>query len=54
MAAGGDSYTMLQDAPFFHGSDRGDGEFLRDVVAGYFELHPTVAPKVEGRIIMVD
>jgi len=54
MAAGGDSYTMLQDAPFSHGSDRGDGEFLRDVVAGYFELHPTVAPKVEGRIIMVD
>lgn len=53
MAAGGDSYTMLQDAPFFHGSDRGDGEFLRDVVADYFETEPTIAPQLEDRIINV-
>lgn len=54
MAAGGDSYTMLGDAPFFHGSDRGDGEFLRDVVADYFDIQPTVSPSIEGRIVISD
>lgn len=53
MAAGGDSYSMMLGAPFFHGSERGDGYFLRDVVASYLETNPVVAPEVEGRIIMV-
>jgi len=54
MAAGGDSYTMMVGAPFFHGSERGDGYFLRDVVAAYLEENPVVAPQVEGRIIIVE
>jgi 5''-nucleotidase/2'',3''-cyclic phosphodiesterase and related esterases len=45
MAAGGDSYTMMVGAPFFHGSERGDGYFLRDVVAAYLEENPVVAPR---------
>lgn len=54
LAVGGDSYTMLGGLTFFHGSETGDGDFLRDVVAEGFDGDTVVAPEVEGRIIILD
>lgn len=54
LAAGGDSYTMLGGLNFFHGSATGDGDFLRDVFAAIFDEVDTVAPEVEGRIVIVE
>lgn len=54
LAAGGDSYTMLGGLTFFHGSATGDGDFLRDVVAEFFDGDTVISPDVEGRIVIVD
>ncbi len=54
LASGGDGYDMLVSDSYFFGSERMDGDYLRDVVAAYFETNPTVAPEVEGRITIVE
>lgn len=54
MAAGGDEYTMMVDAPRYYGSTAQGGTYLAELLAAYLSAESPVAPEVEGRIRIVD
>ena len=48
---GGDGYVMFKNAPRIF--DERNGKLLAQVVVDYIKAHSPVAPKVEGRIVIV-